>query len=832
MGSSFSRAVLLTLLISLLSAVVPAAGDHAGPNAAELRLAIQRLGVTGSALYLAAHPDDENTALLAWLHSERGVRTAYLSLNRGSGGQNLLGGEQGEALGLLRTAESLAARRVDGAEQFFTRAIDFGYSKSADETLALWGQHELLGDVVRVVRTFRPDVIITRFPGDGRGGHGHHTASVILAREAFHAANDPSAFPEQLKDGLTPWQPVRLLWNNWRPEEEEKARLIAVDLGAFNPLLGRSYMEIAAESRSMHKCQGFGMPALRGTRLDHLEHLEGDQAKKDLFEGIGLGWSRVAGGEEVGRLFQQTLEAYNPRHPASVVPLLVQAHRLLDSLEPSPLVSAKLVELERVIRGCAGLWLEITANRAHGSPGEEVKLTATALARGGIPVTLDTVALPLEEEPRRPEIGLEQNVPCTIEALIRLPADAEPNVPYWLRRPAAGALHQVPEPSLIGEAQTPPPLIARFTVTLAGLKLVCEEEVRHRWTDPVAGERDCRFLVSPPVVLSLRQPVVLFANSEPREVTVTVRAMAASAEGTVRLRLPAGWRSDPMANAFTLDNEGQERVISFRVTPPSPGSTGRLTAFAMVGGRTWDHSMTVIDYPHIPRQTLFQPAEAKLLSPGIDVNCDTVGYVMGPGDAVPEALERLGCQVTLLSDEDLEQGDLDRFDTIVIGIRAYNTRDRLAQLNLRLIRYVERGGTVVVQYSTAHDRVLEQFGPFPLTAARGRVTREEAPVRIIAEGHPLLSRPNRIGEDDFDGWVQERGLYFPEAWDQRYDVLLSTHDPDEPELRGGLLHARHRQGVWILCSLSLFRQLPAGVPGAYRLLANLVSAGHDTEDDP
>jgi len=293
MGSSFSRAAFLTLLVSLLTAFLPVLASGAGPDAAELRLAIQRLGVTGSALYLAAHPDDENTALLAWLHSEKLVRTAYLSLNRGGGGQNLLGGEQGAALGLLRTSESLAARRVDGAQQFFTRAIDFGYSKSAEDTLALWGQQELLGDVVRVIRTFRPDVIITRFPGDGRGGHGHHTASAILAREAFHAAGDAAAFPEQLKEGLTPWQPVRLLWNNWRPTDEETANLIAVDLGAFNPLLGRSYMEIAAESRSMHKCQGFGMPALRGTRLDHFEHREGHRAKKDLFEDIDLGWSRV-----------------------------------------------------------------------------------------------------------------------------------------------------------------------------------------------------------------------------------------------------------------------------------------------------------------------------------------------------------------------------------------------------------------------------------------------------------------------------------------------------------------------------------------------------------
>jgi len=851
---------LLPLLLTLLAALAPPPGAGAQAprvaGAAETALALKRLSVTGSALYVGAHPDDENTAMLAYLAGERGVRTAYLSITRGDGGQNIIGPEKGEALGLIRTQELLAARRVDGAEQFFTRAVDFGYTKSAEEALRLWGRDEVLADVVWVVRRFRPDVIITRFPTTGEGGHGQHTASALLAREAFEAAADPSRFPEQLRH-VEPWRARRLLWNvfRFRPGDRlpEGGKLVSVDLGAFNPVLGESYTEIAARSRTQHKSQGFGSAERRGTSVNYLAHLAGAEPDRDLFDGVDLGWRRFEGGEAVGRLLAEARQKFEPSRPEAILPQLVAAHREMSKIEGGgPAVEAKRAELLEVIRAAAGLWVEAVADEPGVVPGEKLKVTTTLVNRSGYPLRVEAVSVsgdvPGEggrradwathtvrasgsNHPAESSSGweLKANRPEAIELDVVLPAESRPSQPYWLEKKPGAGLFRVGDERLVGLPEVSP-LRAHITVLAGpeGEPLRLQAPVQYRWIDRVRGElyRDVR--VVPPVAVNLAERVVLFPDGRPKRLRLTLRSNSArGAAGTLRPRLPAGWSASPAEAPFALKGKGDETRLAFDVTPPPAPSSGLLSFRVERPGAAPEgaRGMVEIDYPHIPRQTLFPEAEARLVRADVKRRGQLVGYVMGSGDEVPEALRQVGYDVALLSDEDLEESDLSRFDALVTGVRAYNTRPRLRAAQGRLLDYVERGGTLVVQYNT-DDRSLEGFalGPYPLKLSSNRVTVEEAPVSFVGPADSLLAAPNRITAADFAGWVQERGLYFPSEWDARYRPLFAAADPGEPESRGLTLVARLGRGVYVYTPLAWFRQLPAGVPGAFRLFVNLVSA--------
>lgn len=844
MGSSRTTKLALSSLLTAVVALLAAAGAGvtARPafaqapwptvDAAELALALERLRVVGSVLYVAAHPDDENTALLAWLSKGRRLRTGYLALTRGDGGQNLIGSEIGPALGVIRTQELLAARRIDGAEQLFTRAIDFGYSKSPEETLQVWDREAVLSDVVRVVRSFRPDVLITRFPPDGRGGHGQHTASALLALEAFRAAGDPGRFPEQIAAGLAPWQPKRIFWNTWDPQATAGAPVLAVDVGAYDPLLGEAYSELAARSRSQHKSQGFGAAGRRGTLPVYLELMEsvveGEAAPADPFEGIDLTWSRLPGGEAVDGALADAIQAFEPEKPSVVLPHLARALERLRSLPPDPWLPVAEKEITGVMRAAAGLWLEVIAAEPTVVPGGRVAVTVRALNRSPAAVRLTGLELPFAGgagQPAVPDAPLVNNQPYELEAELSVPPDQPPTRHYWLREPPANGLYRVPDPSLIGLPEAPSPLTAHFTLEVAGQQLAFHLPVRYRWTDPVLGERYRPVEIVPPVTVELPERVMIFPDAGSREVMVTVRAGVAEAAGTLSLALPPGFAASPGEIPFSLAQAGQAESLSFQVTPPAGAGAGPLTAVATVDGRSLSRELAVIDHPHIPVQTLLPPAQARLVRVDLATRGREIGYVMGAGDQVPEVLRQLGYPVTLLSDEDLAQGDLARFDAIVTGVRAYNTRDRLAQLNPRLLEYVRGGGTLVVQYNTSHRLVMEELAPFPLTLSRERITVEEAPVRLLAPEHPLLTTPNRITPADFQGWVQERGLYFPGEWDPRYQAVIASADPGEESLPGGLLYARYGDGAYVYTGYAFFRQLPAGVPGALRLFANLLAGG-------
>jgi LmbE family N-acetylglucosaminyl deacetylase len=815
--------------LALVAAVLCATRVLAQPpveDAARRRIAMENLAVVASALYIGAHPDDENTAMLAWLAQGRKVRTAYLSLTRGDGGQNLIGTEQGDLLGVVRTEELLAARQIDGAEQFFTRAIDFGFSKTPEETLRFWGHDAVLADVVWVIRSFRPDVIITRFPPNASGGHGHHTASAILAAEAFTAAADPKRFPEQLAY-VTPWQAKRLMWNAWRrPGEAAPAGgppELTVDLGAYDPVLGESYTEIAAASRSMHKSQGFGSTPRRGRQPNFLQFVAGDPPKSDLFDGIDLTWNRIPGGRAVGALLGRTIAAYRDTDPAASVPALLKALAALDRLAPDPWIPVKRKELLDEIAACSGVWLEAMSATSTVTPGGSAEVTAVALDRSRVPISLVSVQLS-GGGPIGPLRPLDPNQPETRVIAAKVPAGAPYTQPYWLVRPHGIGLFDVRDQTLIGRPRNPPAMTASFVLRIGGQDLTYTVPVQYCWTDPVEGERTRDLAVVPAVTVNFAAPVLVLPEATPRLVRAVARANEA-VTATLRLAAPAGWRVEPERMPLEFKVRGEERAVRFILTPPAGESTGELTAFLVTDHEEAARSLVEISHPYIPLQTLLPPAQVKLVRVNIAPPVKRVGYVMGPGDEVPEILRQLGIQVSLLSDGDLEDADLSGFDAIVVGVRVYNTRPALAQAEDRLLAYVENGGTLVVQYNNDRGLVTDRIGPYPIKLSRERVTDETALVTVLAPDSPLLTTPNRITAADFDGWVQERGLYFPESWDPRYQAPLAMSDPGEKPLDGSLLFARVGKGSYVDTGLAFFRQLPAGVPGAVRLFANLLAGG-------
>jgi LmbE family N-acetylglucosaminyl deacetylase len=825
---SFDSKFLLISLCFLCTSPAAAQRDLAGT--AEIEQTLRNLNVAGSALMIGAHPDDENTAVLAYLARGRHVRTAYLSLTRGEGGQNLIGPEQGDLLGVIRTQELLAARRIDGAQQFFTRAIDFGYTKTPEETLAKWGHDRILSDVVWTIRRFRPDIIILRFSGTARDGHGQHQVSAMLGKEAFSAAADPKRFPEQLRNVGT-WQARRLLWNVFRftkEQEEEAQRMknrIEIDVGDYNPILGKSYAEIAGISRSMHRSQGMGAPERRGSSAESFVTIAGESAQKDLFDGIDLTWNRVPGGGEIARLLTHAIDHLNPSHPE---------YAISDLLAARAIAKERISEFDEAIAQCAGLWLDAAADRYSVTPGEKVnvKLTAVARSRYHIENVAATVTGTGTDAPAVLSSGpLAYNQPVNASVGIPIPPDQPYSQPFWLAKPKQGDTYTIDDQQMIGVPDSPPVLEARFRLIAGGKPIELRRPVRYRYVDRVYGELIRPLTVAPPVAVNLTENVRMFPRAEERAIHVLVQANRADTTGEVHLKLPAGWKVQPAAQPFQLHAADEQQELMFEVTPPSAAATVDMEAVAQVGGRGIDRGITVISYPHIPVQTLFPPAREKLVHADIRNLAKRVGYIVGAGDDMPRALEQMGCEVTLLSPADLEQRNLADFDAIVAGVRAYNVRADLVANEHRLMDYVRNGGTYIVQYNTVDRGKLPPMGPYPYTVTmdyqqrNDRVTVEDAPVAFPNPANPLLHRPNEITKHDFDGWVQERGLYFASKWDSRYQPVLESHDPGAPPAEGGMLYARYGKGVYIFSAYAWFRQLPAGVPGAYRIFANMLSAG-------
>jgi len=822
----------------------PARAQRELSGSAQARLALDRLNVVGSVLMIAAHPDDENTALLAYLARGRKVRTGYLSLTRGEGGQNLIGAEQGDALGVIRTQELLAARRIDGAEQFFTRAIDFGFTKTPEETLEKWGREKILSDVVWVIRRFRPDVIIVRFSGTPRDGHGQHQISAILGKEAFTAAADPKRFPEQLQ-WVQPWQAKRLMWNpgaftkEQREEVEKMPNRIVVDPGEYDPVLGHSYNEIAGMSRSMHRSQGMGAAERKGSAKDFLVTQAGPPATKDIFDGIDISWNRVTGGAAVGSILAEASRTLDPGNPDRVVPLLLKAQKAMESLH-QPLPEGKQKELSDAIALCSGLWLDATADKYAVTPGGGLKFQATALNRDRAAVQLKSIDIegiatataPPTTKAKFGEV-LPFNEPQVFTLTATVPDHQPLSQPYWLTEPKQGDTYTVSNQLDVGLAENPPLFNAHFHLRIESEDVDVVRPIEYRYIERAQGELTRPVVVEPPVTLQWSEAAMLFPQKTARTAELRVKANIPKAAGEVRIRVPAGWQISANAEHFQLVDAGEQSVISFQLTPPAGDAQGVLEASAQVGDRTVSTEMQTINYPHIPPQVLFPRATAKLVRSDVRLLPKTIGYVMGAGDEMPQALQQLGAEVVSLGPDELASGNLSRFDAIVTGVRAYNVRSDLRANQSRLMDYVKNGGTVVVQYNVADGpnpfggdtTLLANIGPYPLTTGRERVTVEEAPVQFPNPGSPLLHQPNEITSRDFDGWIQERGLYFASKWDDHYQPLFETHDPGEKPQTGSTLYTRYGKGAYVFTALSWFRELPAGVPGAFRIFANLLSAG-------
>jgi LmbE family N-acetylglucosaminyl deacetylase len=824
-SAKFLTLFLCAFLLTSAFAQVPFAGTPA------IEQSLKKLTVLGSVLMIAAHPDDENTAILAYFARGRHLRTGYLSLTRGEGGQNLIGPEQGDLLGLIRSHELLQAREIDGAEQFFTRAIDFGYTKTPEETLAKWGRERILSDVVWVIRRFRPDVVILRFSGTSKDGHGQHQVSAILGKEAFFAAGDPTRFPEQLQYAEA-WKPRRLLFNtfSFTKEQEKEAATIAgrieVDVGAYNPVLGASYSQIAGMSRSMHRSQGMGASQRPGPSKQFLVPVAGDPPAKDALDGIDTGWTRVPSGGGVGRLLEEAARAFQPDHPELTIPLLLKAYAPIAAIH-DPWAARKLADLREAIALCAGLWLDANTESYAVVPGAAVEVAYTALNRSAFPIVLDSLTLEGMGGQSRTDAkhaALAANQPVNAHLKYAVPANQPYSQPFWLREPKQGDSYAISDQRMIGLPDDPPLLNLRFGMEAAGLAFDLVRPVRHRYVDRVDGEQTRALTVVPPVALNLPQDVVLFPNGASRKVEMDLRADVPKVAGEVRLALDSGWGAEPVSRPFEQTQEGQQQSLTFEVKPAA-GFTppAQLRGVARMGDREIGVGVLVISHPPLPPLTVFPPAVVKLVRVDVRVTAKKIGYVMGAGDQMPDAIRQLGCEVTLLSPSDLQQRDLSEFDAIVTGVRAYNTRADL-RVNLpRLLDYVQHGGTLIDQYNVT-DGNLVPIGPYPFKVGRERVSVEEAAVAFTNPQNPLMAKPNQITPKDFDGWIQERGLYFASEWDPRYQTVLESHDPGEKPQGGGMLYARYGKGVYIFTGYAWFRQLPAGVPGAYRLFANMLSA--------
>jgi len=799
-------------------------------NSAEILQSLKKLNTVGSILYIAAHPDDENTRLLGYLAKERNLRTGYLSITRGDGGQNLIGKEQGELLGLIRTQELLAARHTDGAEQFFTRANDFGFSKNPEETFTIWNKDSILADVVWVIRKFKPDVIICRFPTTGEGGHGHHTASAILALEAFDAAADPKRFPEQLAYTQV-WQAKRIFWNtfNFGGTNTTAPDQLKIDVGVFNPLLGKSYGEIAADSRSMHKSQGFGSAKTRGESIEYFKFLKGDKAAIDLFEGINQTWTRFAATSSLQKMTDDCIRKYNPEAPEKTVPDLVATYKQIQALDESDAnikywKILKLKECETLLLTCLGLWMEAYSADYMAVPGNDVLVTAQIIKRNNSEAKINAVNY-FNQTDSSTTLNLKTNELYTFKHKEKLAAATPFSNPYWLNEKHSVGMYEIKNKLLIGKPENDAPVKVTFDVTINDLNFRIERGLVYKYTDPVKGEVYRPFEVLPPATINISDKVYVFNSLNPKDVQFTVKANAANVNGTVQIKAPDGWTITIKNPDFKLTAKGDEATIEATITPNKNSSDGILQASVNINGNTFTKSIKRIEYDHIPYQFILSDAEAKLVHVDLKTTGTTIGYIPGAGDDVVACLKQIGYDVTLLTDELLTKENLSKYNCIITGVRAYNTNDRLQVHYNKLMDYVKNGGNLVVQYNT-NSRIGPlgtKVGPYPFTISRDRVTDDNAEVRFTNPKHSVLNYPNSITQRDFEGWVQERGIYFATEIDKNYETVFSMNDPNEKASEGSLIIGKYGKGNFVYTGLVFFRELPAGIPGAYRLFVNLLS---------
>lgn len=823
------RIQLLSIALLLISTSIIAQKPQK-LNSNQIYEKLQKLNFLGSALYIAAHPDDENTRLIAYLSNHEKARTAYLSLTRGDGGQNLIGSEMRELLGVIRTQELLAARRVDGGEQRFSRANDFGYSKHPDETLKIWNKEEVLADVVWAIRTFKPDVIINRFNHKTPGTtHGHHTSSAMLSVEAFDLANDKNKYSKQLEN-TTLWQPQRLFFNtSWwfygskeKFEKTDKSKMLRFDVGTYYPLKGLSNNEVAAMASSQHLCQGFGRVTTRGSQEEYVELLKGDfpKDKKSIFSGINTKWSRVVGGEKIGAILYNIENNFDFVNPSKHLAELMNAYQLIQNLKDEHWKRIKTKELKEIIKACAGLYLEASANQLSTTPNSSFNVNFEILNRSKQIVELSSIKISSSGKKITKNIILTANSKQNFKETITL-ENNEYSSPYWLKKPWKLGMYTVDNDKLIGNPESKRPISIAYNLLINNKPITFEIPVVHRFSKRDIGEIYEPFEVLPKVTTKLKSKVIIFSESKAKKVSLEVRSGDKNISGFVSLNVPKGWIVSPKKVLFNIEHKGDKQLIDFKITPTKKQSEGTLKAIATIDNKDYDKELIEINYNHIPKQSVLLTSQAKIVRLNIKKRGNKIAYIQGSGDAVAQSLRQIGYTVDEIKPEDINTKTLKSFDAVVVGIRAYNTLPELEFKQKYLLEYVKNGGNMIVQYNT--NRRVDIKAPFTLELSRDRVTDENAKVTLLAKNHAILNYPNKISKADFEGWVQERGLYFPNKWSKEYTAILSMNDKGESAKKGSLLIAKYGKGNYIYTGLSFFRELPVGVSGAYKLFANMLS---------
>ena len=821
------------ILIFLLCCQITNAQQPQKPNAVEIYNQIQKLNFLGSVLYIAAHPDDENTRLISYLSNDQKARTGYLSLTRGDGGQNLIGTQLRELLGVIRTQELIEARKIDGGEQFFSRANDFGFSKNPTETLEIWDKEKVLADVIWAIRKFQPDVIVNRF--DHRSPattHGHHTASAMLSVESFELANNPTIFPEQLQF-VKPWQTKRQFFNtSWwfygsveKFNAADKTNLIALQTGVYYAGLGKSNQEIAALSRSRHQSQGFGSTGVRGEETDYLEFINGValKEKKSLFEGVDTSWNRVKGGKPIGDLLTTIAAEFDHNNPSASIPNLAKAYSMMKALDENHWAPLKSEAIKEIIASCSGLYLEAVAQNQEATPGSTIKLKLEAINRSSAPIQLLSVTT-LPEQINTPQNRvLKNNILNTINLDLKLPESISYTQPYWLRENGTDGMYAVNQQLNIGIPDIIRETKVVFNVQTNGIELPFERTVVYKYNDDVKGEVYNYLDIVPEVTTSIIDKVLLFKDTKIKYVGVKIKAGKDAVKGNLQLELPQKWGVFPKLIPFTIEKKGAEQIVYFEVTAPNKSDEATAKSIAIIGNKRFDKEQIIINYDHITKQQVLKSAEAKCIKTDLKTNQERIAYIMGAGDEVPSSLTQLGYTVTLLKPEEITPEKLESFDVVMTGVRAYNTVTALANKQNILFDFVQGGKTMLVQYNTAGDLVTENIAPYPLKISRDRVTEEDAEVRFLAPNHPVLNFPNKITAKDFQGWKQEQGLYYPNEFDKAFTPILSSNDKGESPKNGALLIAPFGKGHYIYTGLSFFRELPEGVTGAYKLISNIIS---------
>ena len=807
------------LLLSFLKAQTPQT-----INSAEIFLRLEKLNVLGSVLYVAAHPDDENSRLIAYLAKDRLYRTGYLSMTRGDGGQNLIGDEQGVELGLIRTQEMLAARKVDGAEQFFTRAFDFGFSKSTEETMRIWDKEKILSDVVWVIRKFQPDVLITRFPEEFRRAfHGHHAASAVLAHEALAAAADPNRFPEQFKYGVQPWQAKRLLWNtfNFGMVNTTANDQMKLDVGTFNAIIGKSYGEIAAESRTNHKSQGAALPRTRGEALEYFAWVAGDKPDHDLMDGVTTNWSRVEGGDKIQPLVDEAIQHYSLANPEKSVPALVNIFKAILKLKDGYWKTQKLKETQQLIELCSGLWLDATVDNAYAAQGDSLKINIDMLNRLNVNVTVKTVGFGDYDTAFNLPLAFNKNYSFSKKILV---SNKQPiTQPYWLEEEMQEGSFNVKDQTLIGDPQSKPAYEARFKMNIDGQDIVFTRAVQYEFLDAVKGDLYEPLTILPPLTGEIDPETILFTSSQEKQFEVYTKN---ESQKNIQPKISLSNVSD-----INIKNEGNSHnsTYTYSAKPIKKESAIFYSTLLSDGNGRTDSvkELMTISYDHIPRIDYFKNSRAKFVITDVQIEGKHIGYIEGAGDKVPPALQQMGYDVTILKEKDITTANLKQFDAVIAGVRAYDVHEWLAAKYDVLMDYIRDGGNLIVQYNRNNLTAKKlKIGPYPFNISNIRVTDEQAKVNFVEPQHPALNYPNKITDKDFEGWVQERGIYFASQPDSNYHAILSMHDPGEPEQKGSLIIADYGRGKFVYTGLVFFRELPAGIPGAYRLLANLIALNH------